>query len=312
MSVRRAVVFSGQGAQRKGMGMDLINLSTAPLWENMKNTMKQNYGVNIQEIVQDNPTKVQMFEDASSLKYINSFPCSATLNENGLDKTKTTVSHKDGVLTLTYFTQPCTLAAQLLALEHYKSQKGELENVAAFAGHSLGEFTALTALEVFSPETAANLTFRRGMLMETTLDLFDRTKHRLYACNPLRAKLHSDPATCDDMFFVLVELIARALAHTTSFLEVANYNVVFEQYVAAGDPVALAVLGKCLDPQFRANSSCSSLGELVKEAISSVGVDNADGITQFPNDIKIKDFVTSSFRKYGHRATFRRLSSRPG
>jgi hypothetical protein len=124
--------------------------------------------------------------------------------------------------------------------------------------------------------------------------------HAMYACNPKRAQLAqllgpTSDNRCDDvvgasagerlsssgntnseLFLLLVELIADGLRNTTSFLEVVNYNVPEEQYVVAGDAVALAVLGKCLDGQYRANNlQFTSVGTLVTAALRSVAEDNA-------------------------------------
>ncbi|EPY18525.1 acyl transferase-like protein [Strigomonas culicis] len=204
----------------------------------------------------------------------------------------------------------CSLGAYD-CLRDLKKRGNLLNEVKYIAGHSLGEFSALCALNVFSPETALNLVYKRGVLMEETLRLFYRSQYRMYACNPLRSKLDGDADAADDMFFVLIELIARCLSHTTSFLEVSNFNLEHEQYVVSGDQIALSILGKCLDPQFRANSACSSLDNLVRSAAHAVKVDGKEGITLFPNALKDADFVTSAVRRYGSRSAFRRFMRGP-
>ncbi|TPP44610.1 Peroxidase family protein [Leishmania donovani] len=173
---------------------------------------------------------------------------------------------------------------------------------------ALGEFTALTALGVFSPETALNLTFKRGLLMEQACDGAPRGNRKLYACSPQRANLSDDSETADRVFFALLEEVAQSLAHTSSFVEVVNNNIRHQQYVVAGDLVGLAVLGKCLDPQYRANcASGEDVESLVSHALTSVRIDNRDGVARDPNIAHDVDFATSSAQKYGSRSTFRRF-----
>lgn len=294
------------------MCLDLITTPEVKnLWERMKSTMSQNYGISLQEVIHDNPKKMLVFENALNLEHILPISSKEVLNTPDSHPRKKIIAHPEGVLSYTYMTQPCVLAAHMLALENLKSRSTLPKEANFVAGHSLGEFSALCALNVFSPETALNLVYKRGVLMEETLNLFDRTHYRMYACNPLRAKLDADADTADDMFFVLVELIARSLSHTTSFLEVSNFNLEHEQYVVSGDQVALSILGKSLDPQFRANSACASLDNLVRSAAHAVKVDGKEGITLFPNAIKDTDFVTSSARRYGSRSLMRRFMRGP-
>jgi malonyl CoA-acyl carrier protein transacylase len=67
-------------------------------------------------------------------------------------------------LNLTEFTQPCILAAEIAMLRVLR-QEFCLE-VEWFAGHSLGEYTALVAAGVLSLGEAARLVRRRGALMQ--------------------------------------------------------------------------------------------------------------------------------------------------
>lgn len=312
--MKKALVFSGQGSHRKGMAMNLLTTAgSTTVWERMKSAMMQNFGMPLQEIIQENPNKVNLFDDALDIGAAMSHSCKEVRNTRESAPRNLTVANRNGVMQLTYFTQPCVLAAQMVTLERMKETAGlKVENYATIAGHSLGEFSALCALGVFSPETAVSLTFKRGMLMEKALENVSRDRHLMYACNPLRAKLHENAETANDYFFILVELVARALSHTSSFVEVANYNLVHEQYVVAGDLVALSVLGKCLDPQFRANSPhCDTLDGIVRDALTAVKLDKADGVTMQPNRPVPGDFTSTAFKKYGRRILFRRFARGP-
>jgi malonyl CoA-acyl carrier protein transacylase len=309
--MKNALIFSGQGTHFKGMCMPLLSdPAVAEVWSRMKERMKCNFGVCIQEIIQENPKKVMVTSGAFQVEEVCKHPCTDLLLTKESAPRTHSISHVEGVLQYTFFTQPCVLAAQLLAFTKLQQDYPQVlnEQIECLAGHSLGEFTALAALGVFSPETAVDLTFKRGLLMEEACKDVRRGDWKLYACNPQRAQLDQDAETADKKFFHLVELVAKALAHTSSFIEVVNLNLRHQQYVVAGDLAALAVLGKCLDPQFRANCEDSeNFEELVGQALNSVRVDTADGIAKDPNKVNDQDFVTAAMKKYGNRATFRRF-----
>ncbi|KAL7702158.1 acyl transferase-like protein [Lotmaria passim] len=309
--MKSALVFSGQGTHSKGMCMSLLSdRAVAEVWERMKERMMCNYGVSIQEIIQENPKNVMTRADAFQIEKVCKRPCTEMLNTKESAPRNHAITHAQGVLQYTFFTQPCVLAAQLLAFTKLCHDFPIIRSrqVECVVGHSLGEFTALAALGVFSPETAVDLTFKRGLLMEEACKGVPRGDWKLYACNPQRAQLDKNDEVADKVFFRLVELVARALAHTSSFIEVVNYNLRYQQYVVAGDLVGLAVLGKCLDPQFRAN--CEGAGDyedVVGQALTAVEIDKKDGIAKDPNIGDEKDFVTAAYKRYGTRALFRRF-----
>ncbi|CAJ1993161.1 acyl transferase-like protein [Leishmania donovani] len=309
--MRNALIFSGQGAHAKGMCLSLLDdPAVVQVWERMTDCMMRNYGISLQHIIQENPKKVAARSDAFVVDEVCKRPCTEVLNMKESTRCTHAITHPDGVMQLTYLTQPCVLAAQLLAYEKLKHDNPQVYNrqISCIAGHSLGEFTALTALGVFSPETALNLTFKRGLLMEQACDGVPRGNRKLYACSPQRANLSDDSETADRVFFALLEEVAQSLAHTSSFVEVVNNNIRHQQYVVAGDLVGLAVLGKCLDPQYRANcASGEDVESLVSHALTSVRIDNRDGVARDPNIAHDVDFATSSAQKYGSRSTFRRF-----
>jgi [acyl-carrier-protein] S-malonyltransferase len=71
-------------------------------------------------------------------------------------------------LTLTENTQPALLAASMMAQKVLEAELGKpIQNLAsAVAGHSLGEYSALTAAGAFSVENAAVLVRLRGNAMQ--------------------------------------------------------------------------------------------------------------------------------------------------
>jgi len=67
-------------------------------------------------------------------------------------------------LNLTEFTQPCILTAEIAMQRVVAAERGL--DARWFAGHSLGEYTALVAAGVLSLGEAAKLVRRRGALMQ--------------------------------------------------------------------------------------------------------------------------------------------------
>ncbi|RNF26634.1 acyl transferase-like protein [Trypanosoma conorhini] len=301
------------------MSMEYLRVpAVARLWERMKCRMEQNYGVPLQEIITENPQKIYVLEDALDVDKICKRSCFEDRNiAESFPRRKVVSCPRGGVMSLTFLTQPCILAAQMMALEYLRETCGySVEAASVIAGHSLGEFSALCALGVFPPEVAVDLVYKRGALMEYTLDHFspNRDNYVMYACHPVRAKLCADdPDVAVDHFHILVELVARSLSTTTSFVEVVNYNIDREQYIVAGDRLGMSALGKCLDPQFRASvcGPSSSLDRIARTAVASVWEDKKDGVTMDPNKGPSPDFVTSSVKKYGVRSTYRRFMRGP-
>ena len=71
---------------------------------------------------------------------------------------------EDERLNLTEFTQPCILTTEIAMLRVLREEHGFAPRW--FAGHSLGEYTALVAAGVLSLGEAARLVRRRGALMQ--------------------------------------------------------------------------------------------------------------------------------------------------
>ena len=71
---------------------------------------------------------------------------------------------EDERLNLTEFTQPCILTAEIAMLEALRAEHGLAPTI--FAGHSLGEYTALVAAGAMPFEVALALVHLRGQLMQ--------------------------------------------------------------------------------------------------------------------------------------------------
>lgn len=124
---------------------------------------------------------------------------------------------------------------------HLKSQ-GLVTPSALFAGHSLGEYTSLSTIgEIMPFRNLLSVVFYRGLTMRSAVkrDAHGRSKYAMVAVNPSRAK------TTPGVLLQLVASIASALPE--DLLEIVNYNVETQQYVASGTLRALACLGDVMD-----------------------------------------------------------------
>ncbi|ARZ67257.1 malonate decarboxylase subunit epsilon [Streptomyces albireticuli] len=121
-------------------------------------------------------------------------------------------------LARTEITQPAILAVSLAVLEVLRSEGGFAP--AAVAGHSLGEYTALVAAEVLTPQAALSLVRQRGRLMGR---VGDRTSGSMAAIMGLTSAQ-------------VEEACLRGSVH--GVVQVANYNEP-AQTVVSGHPAAV-------------------------------------------------------------------------
>ena len=136
----------------------------------------------------------------------------------------------DGLLHETQFTQPALALMEIARFEDMR-RRGVVEESSQFAGHSLGEYVALTAMgRIFSVQKVAGLVFYRGLSMQNAVqqDPQGATQYSMCAVNPTRV---SKTFSQDDLKWCVAE-IAR---QTGGLLEIVNYNVLHLQYVCAGD-----------------------------------------------------------------------------
>ena len=135
-----------------------------------------------------------------------------------------------GLLSATQFTQPALTLMEKASFEDMRA-KGLVQRDSCFAGHSLGEFSALAALsEVMSIESLVSIVFYRGLTMQVAVerDAQGRSNYSMCAINPSRInKTFNEQA-----LMYVVENIAE---ETKWLLEIVNFNVINQQYVCAGD-----------------------------------------------------------------------------
>ena len=200
---RIAYVFPGQGIQSAGMGMEGRNRSRAAreIWDRADEHTRATLGFSILAVVRDNPTEVTV--------------------------RGTTYRHPDGVLYLTQFTQvamACLAVAQVAELR----EDGLFIDGSYFAGHSVGEYTALAAISgTLSLESLLEIVFKRGLAMHTLVprDAEGNSNYRLAAIRPSQMGV----ADAD-----VADWVARVSEESGEFLQIVNYNLAGSQYAIAG------------------------------------------------------------------------------
>ncbi|EMG45417.1 Fatty acid synthase beta subunit dehydratase, partial [Candida maltosa Xu316] len=252
-------VFTGQGSQEQGMGMDLYNSSEVAraVWDKADKHFINNYGFSILDIVQNNPKEMTIHFGGAKGRAIRDNYITMmfeTIGEDGslksekifkdIDETTTsyTFVSDTGLLSATQFTQPALTLMEKAAYEDIKS-KGLIPTDIMFAGHSLGEYSALSSLANVMPiESLVDVVFYRGMTMQVAVarDEYGRSNYGMVAVNPTRVS----PTFNDAALRFVVDEVSNK---TTWLLEIVNYNVENQQYVAAGDLRALDTLTNVLN-----------------------------------------------------------------
>ncbi|WP_314686128.1 polyketide synthase [uncultured Bifidobacterium sp.] len=210
-SARTAYVYPGQGVQSRGMTLDDRTSSPAvrEVWRRADAVTRERLGFSILAVVRDNPARIM----AKGVEY----------------------RHPDGLLNLTQFTQ-VALATVAFAQTARLREAGVDVWPAAFAGHSLGEYTALSAFAGIIPlETTLELVFHRGSTMHHLIprDADGRSNYRMAALRPNQFGVGDEEVTD------YVEGVARECGE---FLQIVNYNLEGRQYAIAGTIAGLEAL----------------------------------------------------------------------
>src|SRR5699024_5447366 len=133
--------YPGQGIQAEGMGRGDRDASAAAreVWRRADRHTRTALGFSIRQIIDDNPTELVV----RGTKFI----------------------HPNGVLHLTQFTQ-VALAVVAYAQTERPREAGALGTNSMYAGHSLGEYTALASLaNIFDLQAGLASVFSRGPAM---------------------------------------------------------------------------------------------------------------------------------------------------
>ena len=309
---RCAFIFAGQGSQVKGFPLlNQLCEQRGAAWHVLREAddmFRTRFDCSLLAVMRENPTLGSL--------------CGAK------------VHHASGLLHNTVFAQPAILAYQQATLRdmfekcpeaerRFRGQgsggsNGNVKNKnnnnnettttttklppTIVAGHSLGEFSALTAAGIFTPAAAAELVARRGLAMERALHALGLPPRAsdgppshfvMVAIDPQRALL------TEATLLALIELVSRAVVPTRphALLELVNDNVHGRQLVVAADRYTASVLGKCVDPQWR--SGCAENGikryeDVVAAAVFDADADERIGVTTDPNAPPPAAFVPGS------------------
>ncbi len=208
---KSAFVYPGQGIQQQGMVLDERAKSPAArdVWERADKVTREKLGFSILTVVRDNPKE---------------------LTANGV-----TYRHPEGLLNLTQFTQ-VALATVAFAQTARLREAGADIWPAYFAGHSLGEYNALSSFAGVIPlETVIELVFHRGSTMHHLIprDEKGRSNYRMGALRP------NQFGVGDDGVREYVESVSKA---SGEFLQIVNYNLAGQQYAVAGTIAGLKAL----------------------------------------------------------------------
>ncbi len=206
-----AYVYPGQGIQKKGMVLDERAKSPAArdVWERADAVTRDRLGFSILAIVRDNPTDIV----AGGVHY----------------------HHPEGLLNLTQFTQ-VALATVAYAQTARLREAGAVVEGGYFAGHSLGEYDALSSYAGIIPlETELVLVFHRGSTMHHLIerDAQGRSNYRMGALRPNQFGVGDDGVK---------DYVAQVARESGEFLEIVNYNLAGAQYAVAGTVAGLNAL----------------------------------------------------------------------
>ena len=276
-----AYLFTGQGSQEQGMGMAHYESSEAAraLWDSADNYLFETYGVSIIDIVRNDPKNLTVYFGGARGRKIRDNYLAMTTERAAKDGrvveepvietlTPTSQSHTfsdpRGLLYSTQFAQPALVLMEMATLIDLES-KGLIQDRAMYAGHSLGEYSALGALaHVMSLESLINLVFYRGLTMQVAIERDEegRTAFSMMAVNPSRVNKSFSQNS-------LKAIVKKISQETESLLEIVNFNVHGRQYVCAGHLRALWTMTQVLNNIASAMSTNTldkaALAELVRE-----------------------------------------------
>ncbi|KAK3358649.1 acyl transferase domain-containing protein [Lasiosphaeria ovina] len=249
-----AYVFTGQGSQEQGMGMDLYASSAVAkdVWDRADKYLMDTYGFAITNIVKNNPKELTIHFGGPRGKAIRQNYMAMTFETvaadgsikserifKDIDERTTSYTYRSptGLLSATQFTQPALTLMEKASFEDIRA-KGLVPRDSTFAGHSLGEYSALAALaDVMPIESLVSVVFYRGLTMQVAVerDASGRSSYSMCAVNPSRiSKTFNEEA---------LRFVVSNIAETTGWLlEIVNYNIANMQYVCAGDLRALDTL----------------------------------------------------------------------
>ncbi|KAH8885019.1 hypothetical protein GQ53DRAFT_829395 [Thozetella sp. PMI_491] len=271
-------IFCGQGSQEKGMGMVGYEADAASrdVWDRGDKHLSELYGFSLIELIKNNPTSLTIYFGGAQGRALRARYLSLTKDDPVTGKpipvmddlspnaSSYTFRNPSGLLFSTQFAQPAISLLNLAEMATLQS-RGFVQQNARFAGHSLGEYSALGACGgVFGVEDLMTLTFYRGLVMQHAMKPGPggRTDFSMVAVNPSRVSKGFDQ--------VALEKVVTDIGKKTGLLlEVVNYNIDGVQYVCAGHLKTLWMLGFVCD-RLSKGGSAEKLIEQAAEAVEDV------------------------------------------
>ncbi|KAK8033901.1 fatty acid synthase subunit beta [Apiospora marii] len=254
-----AYLFTGQGSQSPGMGMALYETSPAAraLYDEMDSYFIDTYGWSILRVIRENPKELTIhFRGRQGQRILGNYLDMQTevLGSDGTrhlmpiipglgrHSASHTFADPRGLLQSTLFAQPAIILVERATFAHLR-ERGLVQEGAVFAGHSLGEYGALSSLTDFvSLRDMLSIAIYRGLTMQLAIprDLEGHTGYSMVAANPSRVGKYFDDKA-------LRHIVRYIHQESGELLEIVNFNVEGDQYVCAGHVRNLHCLGEILD-----------------------------------------------------------------
>ncbi|KAJ2660723.1 fatty acid synthase alpha subunit Lsd1 [Coemansia sp. RSA 1200] len=220
---KTAYTFTGhQETPAVRTGMDLYEHSDAAkrVWDSADCFMLGVYGIPLLDIVRNNPTSVKVgFKGKRGRQILNTYISlkkdylsASTCVMPGLcnDYQRYTFRSSNGVLKLLQFSQLVHAVDAMANVADMRS-KGLIPENALFAGHSLGEISALASFGngLLSVTEAVDIVFCRGLLLQSLID--DKSRRGLNGANKSGVNVSLDSVLHTSKMSPYVESIRNKL-----------------------------------------------------------------------------------------------------